>query len=233
MNLLAVDTASKSCSVAILRDGIPVAELFLESGETHSKHLMPMVASVTHQAAVSLSEIDAYAVTTGPGSFTGLRIGISAVKGLAAAAGKAVAGVSALEALAFQFPWIGERICGMMDAKRGEVYFSVLQPKSGGFEVEVEERVTPPREALSRIQGVCLFVGDGAVAYRDLIVSEMGSRARFARPFQNSIRASAVGCLGMQKLERGKGSAAQDLQPVYLRRSDAEIQRDKRRGLQK
>ncbi len=104
MKILAVDTATKGCSVAVTENSILLTELTLVSSRTHSKHLMGMIETAFSMSGLTVNDIDGFAVTKGPGSFTGLRIGISAIKGLASAAGKPVAGVSTLDSLAFQFP---------------------------------------------------------------------------------------------------------------------------------
>ena len=122
MILLAADTASRSCGVAVVEDGAVLAEINDVSGQTHSRHLMAMVDRVLSMSVGGLDRVDGFAVTRGPGSFTGLRIGISTLKGLAEATGKPLVGVSSLEALAWQvFP--AERlIVPMLDARRKEVY---------------------------------------------------------------------------------------------------------------
>lgn len=123
MKILAVDTATKSCSVALTEDDAVLAETTTHSGQTHSRHLLNIVDAVIARAGLTLNQIDGFAVSIGPGSFTGLRIGISTVKGLAYGRGRPVVGVSSLEALSRQCPQTPQQICAMIDARKQEVYF--------------------------------------------------------------------------------------------------------------
>ncbi len=224
MKILAVDTASKSCSAAVVNQDRVLAESVLSTGETHSKTLMGLIGGVLQSSGVILEDVDAYAVTRGPGSFTGLRIGISIVKGLAAAGDKPVAGISTLDALAFQSSLLNCLICPMLDAKRKEVYFAKYRfDKTGGMEKEIEDSVMPPEEVISGINEPCFFVGDGSVVYHDLISEKLGNLAVFAPLFANTVRASAVGYLGEEKIKNNDVYTAKSLEPFYLRKSDAEI----------
>ncbi|NVM56803.1 MAG: tRNA (adenosine(37)-N6)-threonylcarbamoyltransferase complex dimerization subunit type 1 TsaB [Desulfobacterales bacterium] len=228
MKILAVDTASRTGSVAVLGDEAILAEMQVTSEETHAKRLMSAIDSTLRMAGTGISECDGFAVTTGPGSFTGLRIGISAVKGLGFATGKPVTAVSTLDALAYQFPSFPDLICPLLDARKGEVYSALY--KCGHY---MEwEKVTPdcaidPREWLTQIEGFCLFVGDGATLYSGLIKEIVGQQARFAPPYLNTVRASVVAYIGMKQIERGQVVDVALLVPHYIRKSDAEIKVEK------
>jgi len=227
MRILAVDTASKSCSAALVEQDRVLSESVLSTGETHSKTLMGLVGGVIQSANVLLSDIDAFAVTRGPGSFTGLRIGISVVKGFAAAGDKPVVGVSTLDALALPFCFSECLICPMLDAKRKEVYFARYRfVKNGGMHKEAEDNVMAPEKVISDIHEPCFFIGDGSVVYHDLISDTMGNLAVFAPPFANLIRASVVGYLGGEKIKTNDIYTAGSLEPLYLRQSDAEIKKN-------
>lgn len=224
MNILAVDTASKSCSAAVVSRDKVLSESVLSTGETHSKTLMGLVGGVMQNAGVTVSDIDGFAVTRGPGSFTGLRIGISVVKGLATAGDKPIVGISTLDALALPFCFSNLMVCAMLDARRKEVYFARYRfDKTGKMHKDVDDRVMAPAKVLAGIHEPCLFVGDGSVIYQDLISQKMGGLAVFAPFIANSIRASAVGYLGGEKFQDKDVSWATDLEPLYLRPSDAEI----------
>lgn len=224
MKILAVDTASKSSSAAVITKDRVLAESVLLTGETHSKTLMGVIGGVLQHSGLLLDDIDAYAVTTGPGSFTGLRIGISIVKGLASAGNKQIAGVSALDALALQVSFSNYLLCPMLDARRNEVYFAKYRcDQSGEMKKETEDNVGPPEKVISAIQEPCLFIGDGSMVYHDLIADKMGDLASFAPLFTNTVRASAVGHLGSIKIKNNDTYNAKTLEPVYLRKSDAEI----------
>ena len=122
MKILAVDTATNSCSAAIVDDGIACAELTTVNNQTHSKHLLHMIDTVCDMSGLKITDMDGFAVTIGPGSFTGLRIGISTVKGLAWPLNKPVVGISSLDALAWQCIPAAYPICTLLDARKQEVY---------------------------------------------------------------------------------------------------------------
>jgi len=228
MKILAVDTATKSCSVAIAADTSLLAEQTLISSETHSKHLMRMIKTVLDLSDLAVSEMDGWAVTLGPGTFTGLRIGVSAVKGLAAAFGKPVAGISSLDALAAQAAEPAGLICPMIDARRGEVYCALYRlnsnvPDNGKLIKEMDEDVLSPDKAIFGIHEPCLFIGNGAALYKQTIIDNLGSLAQFAAPCQNTICASTVARLGIKKLKNNAADKTDTFTPRYLRKSDASL----------
>ncbi|MFQ5483918.1 MAG: tRNA (adenosine(37)-N6)-threonylcarbamoyltransferase complex dimerization subunit type 1 TsaB [Desulfobacterales bacterium] len=223
MRILALDTATDCCSIAIIDEDTLLAEINLISGETHSKHLMGMIKHLLHLSGCLLSDIDGFAVTRGPGSFTGLRIGISATKGLAMAAGKSMVGVSVLDALAFQLPFSSSLICPILDARKGEVYFALYRSCRGGLQKETEEQVLTPQQALSRIKEPCIFFGQGAKTYQKVIKEEKGDFAYFPSPSQNILRASTVAFIGMDRFKKKMTDDISDFIPHYIRKSDAEL----------
>jgi tRNA threonylcarbamoyladenosine biosynthesis protein TsaB len=223
MKILAVDTASKSCSVAIIHNDVLMAEMTLASGQTHSKHLMDMIRTVIRISGLSISDLDGFAVTKGPGSFTGLRIGISSVKGLAAGSGKPVVSVSSLETLAMQSEPSPYLICPLLDARKGEVYFSRYRLEGGILKKEIEERVCPPIQAVCDLDEPCLFIGDGAFLHKKLILDQIGELANFAPAFANMIRASTVAHISMIRFKKKDTDDLGTLVPSYIRKSDAEL----------
>jgi len=225
MKILAIDTATKSCSVALVDNGSLAAELTASTGETHSRHLMRTIQVVLKRSGIPLRAVEGFAVTRGPGSFTGLRIGISTAKGLAAALGKPVVGISSLAALAAQSASPGLLICPLLDARRHEVYFSRYRLIDGEFQREAVEQVASPVEALEGIGEISLFVGDGAVLYRDVISDNLGKLAHFVPASRNIIRAATVGFLGQARLEKGLTDDVDTFVPRYIRKSDAELKR--------
>ncbi|MBT4365543.1 MAG: tRNA (adenosine(37)-N6)-threonylcarbamoyltransferase complex dimerization subunit type 1 TsaB [Desulfobacterales bacterium] len=225
MILLAVDTATKSCSVAVAADETLIAEINKVTGDTHSKHLMDMISSVINISGLTFEDIDGFVVTKGPGSFTGLRIGISTIKGLALASGKPIVGVSTLQALAFQFGFSTDHICPMLDARKGEVYFSLLKFEGNMLKTEISENVMHPEKALNHIKGSCIFVGDGALIYNEIISEIMGERAHFALPSHNLIRAASVARLGLDRFKNNDIDDLNTFVPYYIRKSDAEIKK--------
>ncbi len=223
MRILAVDTATTSCSVAIVDKTSLLTEFTLHREETHSKHLMDMINTALKISGLNISDMDGFAVTRGPGSFTGLRIGISTIKGLAAASGRPIVGVSSLEALATQASLSSDLICPLLDARRGEVYFSRYRFINGRLKKQMEEKVTPPDRAVGDLCESCLFVGNGAWLYKKILLEKLGEFASFAPIIQNTIRASTVAYLSLEKFENSDTDDIGKFMPHYIRKSDAEL----------
>jgi tRNA threonylcarbamoyladenosine biosynthesis protein TsaB len=223
MKILAVDTATKSCSVAILNAGSLAAELTTLNDETHSKHLMGLIHKVLEMADFSIGELDGMAVTIGPGSFTGLRIGVSTVKGMAHALDKPVVGISSLDALAWQCGDRSYLICAVLDARKGEVYSATYRFRDETLTQISRQNATTPVAAFERIKEPCVFIGSGAELYRGDINKILGARAYFAPVGQHIIRASSVGFLSMQRFQTRVASEVAALVPQYIRKSDAEL----------
>ena len=223
MRILAVDTATTSCSVAIVDNTSLLSEFTLAKEETHSKHLMDMIKAALRMSGHNFSDLDGFAVTRGPGSFTGLRIGISTIKGLVVASEKPVVGVSSLEALALQVSYSRDLICPILDARRGEVYFSRYRFLNGHLKKQTKERVAPPDQAVEDLNESCLFVGNGALLYKEMILEKMGELASFAPLIQNTIRASTMAYLSMAKFENNDTDDIEKILPYYIRKSDAEL----------
>jgi tRNA threonylcarbamoyladenosine biosynthesis protein TsaB len=223
MKILAVDTSTTSCSVAVVDKDLLLAEMTIDREQTHSKHLMDMIHAVMEFSGLAVADLDGFAVTKGPGTFTGLRIGISTIKGLAMASGKPVVGISSLDALAEQIACTTYFICVLLDARKGEVYFSGYRFEDGVLNKEVDEGVLPPRQAVRDIKEPSLLVGNGAWLYQDTLVETMGRMAFFALPCQNTIRASTVARLSMSRFEKKETDDVVTLIPQYIRKSDAEL----------
>jgi tRNA threonylcarbamoyladenosine biosynthesis protein TsaB len=223
MRILAVDTATSSCSVAIVDRASLAAEFTLNRKETHSKHLMEMINTVLKMSGFDLCAVDGFAVTKGPGSFTGLRIGISTIMGLAVASEKPIVGVSSLEALAAQAPFFSNLICPLIDARKGEVYFSRFRFINGHLKKQTDEQVTRPEIAMDNIKESCLFVGNAALLYKTIIMEKLSPFASFAPVVHNTIRASTVARLSMAKFKSKNADKIENFSPNYIRRSDAEL----------
>ena len=223
MKILAVDTATKSCSVAIVQKETILAEITLVREQTHSKHLMEVIKSVSLLSGIAISDLDGFAVTRGPGSFTGLRIGLSTVKGLAAASGKPIVGISSLKCLAIQSYVPSFSICPIIDARKGEVYWAFYRYQDSQLQQLYPEQVTPPGNILSDIHEPCVFVGNGAHLYQEVIGLELGNLAHFAPDSQSIIRGATVAFLSQNRFVKGNIDDSSSLAPCYIRRSDAEI----------
>jgi len=223
MRILAFDTATRSLSVAVMEDGRLLAEKTTADHRTHSMRLMPWIDASLQTSRLRMSDIDGFAVTVGPGSFTGLRIGISTVKGLVAATAKPVVGVSTLDALAHQSTHETGLICPMLDARKAEVYCCrYLRTPSGVAKVSAEI-CSPPAGAVAGIDHPCVFIGDGAVAYRRVLAELLGEKALFAQADENVLRAGTVARIAWRRLARNDGDDPAALSPSYIRASDAQI----------
>jgi tRNA threonylcarbamoyladenosine biosynthesis protein TsaB len=223
MKILAVDTATKSCSVAIIEAGSLSAELTTLKDQTHSKHLMELIHNGLGMSGFSAADLDGLAVTIGPGSFTGLRIGISTIKGLAHALDKPVVGISSLDALAWQCADRSYLICALLDARKGEVYSATYRYTNDTLTQKSPENASAPGAALQKIKEPCVFIGSGAQLYRRNISTVLGDLAHFAPKSQNIIRASSVAFLSMERFETHDTVEVADLVPHYIRKSDAEL----------
>lgn len=223
MKILAVDTATTSCSVTVFDNETMLSESTLVRQQTHSKHLMEMIASVLGLAGITVTELNGFAITIGPGTFTGLRIGMSSIKGLAMASGKPVVGVSSLDALAMQAAPTSHLICPMIDARRGEVYFSRYRFKGECLNKEMDDLVLSPEEAVEYVDKPCVFVGNGALTYRKTIQQLIDGETYFIPFYQSIIKASTVAHLSMSKFKSGETDDISMLVPRYIRKSDAEL----------
>ena len=231
MKILAVDTATASCSAAIMTtDGSLLAELTKGETHTHSMHLMDIITSVCGLAGVEIADLGGFAVTVGPGSFTGLRIGISTIKGLAWSLKKPVVGVSSLDALAWQCSQSDYLICPLLDARKKEVYFCRYRFERGDLKEKGIEQVAAPEQALHGIREPSLFVGNGALLYREKISAELGELAQFASATHHVIRASSVAVLSLSNFNGCNTDDVALLVPHYIRKSDAEFKNQGQTG---
>lgn len=228
--LLTIDTSTPAGSVALSRGEELVGEVLLNLRSTHSDRLLPAVQGLLQDAELQLSQVDAFAVVLGPGSFTGLRVGVATVKGLALATAKPVVGVSSLQTLAVQVPYPAHSLRVWLDARKQEVYAGHYCWEGGLPVALAEQRVAPPEQLLAEISEETLFIGSGALAYRSLIVRRLGQRAHFVPwPLQQP-RASAAAALGLAALRNQETISLAALEPCYIRPSEAEIMLANRLG---
>lgn len=225
MQLLALETATLSGGVAIIGDGGLVAEYRLNIQVTHSERVLLMIDRVLKEAKVPLEEIDAVALSIGPGSFTGLRIGLATAKGLCLGTGKPMVPVSTLMALACRVPFSSLPVVPLLDAKKKEVYGGIFQFDKGSVQQLMKDSVCPVEEILRQLQGPALFLGDGAKVYADTIRDKLGGNAHFAPVSLSLPSAASVAEIAFEKLQKWEVSDPFSVVPVYLRRSEAEIRR--------
>ena len=220
MNLLAVDTSTTSCSVALFSGDRLLAEVVYAAGKTHSRHLMSMIHRILEACRCEPADVGGIAVTRGPGTFTGLRIGISTVKGLAAATGTPVVGVSSLAALAFPFFLHDCPVVAMIDARRGEIYYTQYR---GSAQPAKRVWVGAPETVAAALPDDAILVGSGALLYRR-VFENRNPPIRFADTMQHVIRAASVGRLALERFRKQDVDPIEALIPEYVRKSDAQIQ---------
>jgi tRNA threonylcarbamoyladenosine biosynthesis protein TsaB len=220
MNLLAVDTSTTSCSAALFCGDRLLAEVVYAAGKTHSRHLMSMIHRILEECRCEPADVGGIAVTRGPGTFTGLRIGISTVKGLAEATGTPVVGVSSLAALAFPFALHDCPVVAMIDARRGEIYYTQYR---GSTQPATRVSVGAPETVAAALPENAILVGSGALLYRR-VFENRSPRIRFADTMQHVIRAASVGRLALERFRKQDVDPIDALIPEYVRKSDAQIQ---------
>jgi tRNA threonylcarbamoyladenosine biosynthesis protein TsaB len=225
MITLALDTSTRTGSSAVLRGDDVLAEVPGDGARTHAERLPADLMQALDAARLVLADVDVFAVATGPGSFTGLRVGIATMQGLALAAGRPLVGVSVLDALAHvAAAGAGARVASWVDAWRGEVYAALYD---GVREVEPAS-VELPDAILARLRaGRTMFIGDGAAVHRDAISRVMGSHGVLA-PVLEPPLAGIIGRLARAEVEAGHRPGPADIQPIYVRRPDAELARNAR-----
>lgn len=224
MKLLAIETSTMLGGVALSDDksGL-IAEIRLNVKTTHSERLMTAADHLLVQSELGLHDIDAIAVASGPGSFTGLRIGLSTAKGLCYAAKKPLVTVPTLDAFARNFAYALHPVCLMLDARKDEVYCALYRWRGEAFDKVMAETAVRPEDILTELEGTVIFAGEGVAKYRDRIVGIMGGRALLAGPDKTVPSPANVAMLGLEKALRGEYEDPVMSSPVYIRKSEAEI----------
>jgi tRNA threonylcarbamoyladenosine biosynthesis protein TsaB len=226
MKLLAVETATKRQSVAILDGTNVLCQSDEEAGRNHAKWLVATIDRLLRSSGLTLSALEGLAVSIGPGSFTGLRVGLATLMGFRMAAGLPLAAVPTLEAMAWNLRGEARTLCPVLQARTGEVYWAFYRWDSDGRLIRMtEERVGPLESLAAAIQGPIVMLGEGWLIYRDELRGLLKTRSLDVgdAPF-NAMAASAasVGLAGLERLARGD-VAAQGLAPLYVQRAEAEV----------
>ncbi len=226
MLVLGLDTATWFASVGLVGDGRVLAEESRRVQTGHADILLPLVHQLVSRAGLGLTELDGIGVSLGPGSFSGLRVGLNTAKGLCYTLGLALVGVSTLEALAMTVDdWQG-RICVLLDARRKEVYAAVFaRDQQRRLRRLTPDMVLAPDELWSHISPPCLFIGDGAEVYQGLVQARYGDAVRFLSWASHHPSGGAVARLALSRLEAGEADDVGQLVPRYVRLSEAERKR--------
>ena len=224
MKVLGIDTSTRCGSVGLIDDDTVLSEYLLNIPVTHSERLMGAVDLVLKEARLSMGELDAWAIALGPGSFTGLRIGVSTVKGLAFATQKPVAGVATLDVLASQISPTPYLICPVLDARKKEVYTAFYRSDGGGSLNRLSPyRAIAPQALAREVKERTVFVGDGVKSYGGYLRETLASLALFPPPSFHVPRGAVVAKLGHDRLQRGESLDLGTFTPIYVRPSEAEL----------
>lgn len=224
MKILSIECSAVPCSASIIEDGKIIASSFVNVKLTHSQTLMPMVENILKSSMLNIADIDAFAVSHGPGSFTGIRIGISAVKGLAAPTKKTCVGVSTLRAMAENYKNTDCVVCAVMDARCNQVYNALFEIKNGEILRLCEDRALLCEELKQEISEIksdnIIIVGDGTDVFFPYVCDfENVKKSDINHRYQNAI---GVGFAANEEIKSGNTSFPSELLPVYLRLPQAE-----------
>ncbi len=215
---LAIDTSTEIASIALSQKGEVIAELTWRCGQQHTVELLPNLVHLLQQAKASLNSIDGIVVAKGPGSFNGIRVGMSTAKGLAFSLGVPLVGVSTLEVEASPYASTGLPLCPIQNAGRGEVAAALYQLKDGEWCQLVKEHITTIEVLCSQINTRTLFCGELSPEMETQLKSFLAGQVVIPKAVTRLRRASYLAELGWQRLERGDFDAPATLQPLYLRR---------------
>lgn len=220
MKILSVDTSSNVCSVAIMEDDKCIVENSINDGKTHSENLMPLIEKTLQDNNVKLNSIELIAVVVGPGSFTGIRIGVASVKAIAEVLSVPIVAVTSLEGLAYNIKNVDENICALIDARNNQVYAGIFDDMHNPLEEYMADDINNVLEQIKKYNNIT-FVGDGAVMHKELIQSKI-EKAKFVSDDKNVQSAKSVGEAGYSKYKMGIIENADTIIPKYLRKSQAE-----------
>lgn len=233
MRILGIESSSLVASVAIVEDGITMAEYTANFKKTHSQTLLPMIDEMVNLLGIELSTLDAIAVSGGPGSFTGLRIGSATAKGLGLALEKPLIHIPTLDATAYGLYGTSALICPIMDARRNQVYTGLYRFEKE-FTVVMEQDALDMDELIEKLNSMgerVIFLGDGVPVYRSLIEEKLSVPFDFAPANVNRQRAASVAALGATYFAEGKTETAMEHKPDYLRKSQAEREREEKMNI--
>jgi tRNA threonylcarbamoyladenosine biosynthesis protein TsaB len=224
MKILALETATLAGSIALVDDTLGlIGELKINVKIAHAERLMPSIQWLLDSSRISIEDIDVFAISIGPGSFTGLRIGLSTVKGLSYATKKPIVPVPTLDAFARTLPFCPYLICPMLDARKNEVYTGLYRWRDGLCEKIMPETAINPGELLKKVNEPVVLMGEGAKIYKELIIDILKTRAIFAPPSKMVPSASTVAEIAVERLHQGITADPIALTPFYIRKSEAEI----------
>ena len=231
MKILAIESSGLTASIAVLENDILLGEYTMTYKKTHSQTLLPMLEELAKMIELDLKSIDAIAVSMGPGSFTGLRIGSATAKGLGLALDKPIISVPTIDALAYNVWGTSEQVCPLMDARRQQVYTGLYTFEQGQLNSVIPQCAVDIQEIIEKINETgksVIFLGDGVPVFADYIAEHITVPYTYAPAICNRQRAASVAVLGTYLYEKGIVEHARDHKPDYLRLSQAERERNEK-----
>jgi tRNA threonylcarbamoyladenosine biosynthesis protein TsaB len=224
MKVLALDTATEIGAIALVEEDTLLAQVQLRVEKTHSQNLWRSICFLLLETGWGLEQIDLWAVSSGPGSFTGVRIGLATIKGLAWVTRKPVVGVSTLEVLAFSVTPTPYLICPVLDARRQEVYFALYRYNPAGSLLPVREPGhASPQALVQQIEEPTVFLGNGVRRYQEVFRDHLGPRALVSECWGHPLSGFTLAVMAQKKFRQGEGGSAGEVSPLYLRPVDAKV----------
>lgn len=229
MKILTIESSALTASVALCEDDRPIAEMTLQTGNTHSDTLLPMVEQLLAHAGMTVQDIDLFAVPVGPGSFTGIRIGVSVIKGLAFDSNKPCVGTSSLEGMAYNLAGFKGILCPVMDARRNQLYNALFRFEGDRLIRLTEDRLIPAADLAAELSAygeAVILAGEGS----DILRKASSDQIAYIMPSPMMATQNAVGVaqLALHMYHSGQAVSDGELLPVYLRPSQAERERNER-----
>lgn len=225
MKILSIDTSASVATASVTDDEKLVCEFIINTKMTHSQTLMPIIDSILKHSEIEISDIDLIAVANGPGSFTGLRIGVSTAKGIAHAKNIPMVGVSTLNSMAYNLPFCKYLISPIMDARREQVYNALYRWENDELKEIKAPRALGIDELLDELKAMgdeVVFLGDGVMVHYDTLKESLKDKAIISPACANMQRASSIAPLARKLYDDGKATDCFSIEPVYLRKSQAE-----------
>lgn len=230
MRILAVDTSTMASGVAILDANHVLCDLRVVVRSSHAPRLLALIHQALSLAALPLESIDLLAVSQGPGSFTGLRIGIATLSGLGYALQRPVIGVDTLEAVAMKVPYARFPVCPLLDARKDEVFGACFRISEHGLQRLTPNLVETPEAFCAHITEPMILLGTGVEVYRHIWEPRLGTFAMWAPPWINMPCSVEVGALALARATQASGGTASPPTPTYVRLSDAELNWSRHQG---
>ncbi len=224
MKILVADTSSSVCSVGVFENDVLINKNELDNGKTHSENFMPLVEKTLNEAEMKLDDIEYLSVVVGPGSFTGIRIGVASCKAMAEIKGLKVVPVYSLDSLAANEVGNGNVICSMIDARNNQVYCGIYDNKINKLEEYMADDIENVLLTLNKYDDI-VFVGDGAVLHEAMIREKMVDK-KIVFSGNNKQNAESLGIIAYKKIKNGEFTDPDSVVPVYLRKSQAERMKD-------